>query len=216
MGKIKQGILGGFSGKVGSVIGASWKGINYMRSIPQHVHNPRTEGQVNQRTKFAITLRFLQPLTDFLRTGFKLYAHKESPFNSAVAYTLRNAIIEPQPDKFFVEPYKVLVSRGGLTPAANASASTDLDPLSIAITWEDNSGVSSAKSTDKALSAIRNQTKSGEAICDTAGAQRSAGTQTIVFPDDWAGDLIDVYLGFISENGKEVSNSVYLGEYSLD
>ena len=31
MGTIKQGILGGFSGKVGTVVGSSWKGISYMR-----------------------------------------------------------------------------------------------------------------------------------------------------------------------------------------
>jgi hypothetical protein len=42
MGTIKQGILGGFSGKVGTVVGASWKGIAYMRSLPQKVKNPRT------------------------------------------------------------------------------------------------------------------------------------------------------------------------------
>jgi hypothetical protein len=28
---IKQGVLGGFSGKVGTVIGSSWKGIAVMR-----------------------------------------------------------------------------------------------------------------------------------------------------------------------------------------
>ncbi len=48
MGKIKQGILGGFSGKVGTVIGGNWKGISYMRSIPQSIKNPRTDGQVSQ------------------------------------------------------------------------------------------------------------------------------------------------------------------------
>ena len=42
MGTIKQGILGGFSGKVGSVVGASWKGISYMRSQADHVKNPRS------------------------------------------------------------------------------------------------------------------------------------------------------------------------------
>ena len=31
MGTIKQGILGGFSGKVGTVVDSSWKGISYMR-----------------------------------------------------------------------------------------------------------------------------------------------------------------------------------------
>jgi hypothetical protein len=30
MGKIKQGILGGFSGTVATVVGATWKGIDYM------------------------------------------------------------------------------------------------------------------------------------------------------------------------------------------
>ena len=40
MGTIKQGILGGFSGKVGTVIGGSWKGISYMRSQAQSVKNP--------------------------------------------------------------------------------------------------------------------------------------------------------------------------------
>ncbi len=32
MGTISKGILGGFSGTVGTVIGGSWKGIEYMRS----------------------------------------------------------------------------------------------------------------------------------------------------------------------------------------
>ena len=53
MGKINQGILGGFNGKVGSVIGASWKGISYMRGIAQSINNPKTEAQVMQREYFA-------------------------------------------------------------------------------------------------------------------------------------------------------------------
>lgn len=39
MGTIKQGILGGFSGKVGTVVGGTWKGISYMRSIAQNIKN---------------------------------------------------------------------------------------------------------------------------------------------------------------------------------
>ena len=86
MGTIKQGILGGFSGKVGSVVGASWKGIAYMRSLPQSVTNPRTEGQVNQRSKFAVTLGFLQPITTYLRVGYKGYASGKTAFNAAMSY----------------------------------------------------------------------------------------------------------------------------------
>ena len=35
MGKIKQGILGGFRGKVGTVVGSYWNGIFYMKGLPQ-------------------------------------------------------------------------------------------------------------------------------------------------------------------------------------
>lgn len=31
---INTGILGGFSGAVGPVVGGSWKGINYMKTLP--------------------------------------------------------------------------------------------------------------------------------------------------------------------------------------
>lgn len=49
---IKRGILGGFSNKIGNVVGTSWKGISVMRSLPQSVHNPKTEPQTRQRVKF--------------------------------------------------------------------------------------------------------------------------------------------------------------------
>jgi hypothetical protein len=114
-------VLGSFSGKVGTVIGASWKGINYMRSIPQHVKEPCIEGQVGQRSKFALTLNFLKPITGFLRTGWKLYAHRQPPFNAAMFYTLANVITGTYPD-YDIDLSKVLVSRGGLAPTANASA----------------------------------------------------------------------------------------------
>ena len=71
MGTIKQGILGGFSGKVGTVIGSSWKGISYMRGQAPHVKNPRTAGQVNQRLKFNLALNFLQPNVPYIRIGYK-------------------------------------------------------------------------------------------------------------------------------------------------
>ena len=61
MGTIKQGILGGFNGKVGTVIGSSWKGITYMKGIPNHTRNPRTEKQIAQRTKMEFARNFLQP-----------------------------------------------------------------------------------------------------------------------------------------------------------
>ena len=212
MGKIKKGILGGFSGKVGTVVGSSWKGIAYMRSLAQSVRNPRTEPQLRQRGKFAITVAFLKPMTGLLRIGWKQYAHRQSPFNAATSYTIANAITGAHPN-FSIDPSKVLISRGTLTPAANASAASGASGT-IAFTWDDNSGSSTAKQSDKALLAVVNPDKS-EAVFDTAGAARSAGTQNITAPGDWVGETVIAYMGFISEDGKEVANSVHLGAVTV-
>ena len=45
MGIINQGILGGFSGKVGPIVGFRWKSNYYIRARAAKVSNPRTPRQ---------------------------------------------------------------------------------------------------------------------------------------------------------------------------
>ena len=87
-----NGILGGFSGKVGTVIGCNWKGIDYMRSRATSHSNPRTEAQLDQRARFSVMGKFIRPLILFLRIGFKNQAIKMSGFNAAMSYNLANAV----------------------------------------------------------------------------------------------------------------------------
>lgn len=64
MGKIKQGILGGFKGKVGTVIGSSWNGISYMRGQAQSVRNANTPAQQMQRGFFKDLQALVSQLSD--------------------------------------------------------------------------------------------------------------------------------------------------------
>ena len=64
MGKIKQGILGGFKGKVGTVIGSSWNGISYMRGQAQSVRNANTPAQQMQRGFFKDLQTLVSQLSD--------------------------------------------------------------------------------------------------------------------------------------------------------
>ena len=164
MGTIKQGILGGFSGKVGTVIGSSWKGISYMRGQAQHVKNPRSAGQVNQHTKFALVMGFLQPVVPYIRIGYKSQAAKQTEFNAAFSYTIKNAVTGSYPS-YALDFTKIVVSKGGLT--------------------------------------------------QVTGATRTTHTQSLTVPNDWEGDKVEVYLGMVSEDGKEVADSIYLGEVTL-
>lgn len=212
MGKINQGILGGVSGQVGNVIGGTWKGIDYLRIKPSSVANPRTEGQVDQRSKFSTVLRFLQPMTDFLRVGFKLYANKMTQFNAAMSYNLNNAITGAYPN-FMIDYASALVTRGNLTGSANGAA-TSPSAGSVEVTWTDNSGSGSAQATDKALIALLN-TNRGEAVFTTAGPARSAAAAAIPVPSEYSGEDVEVFLGFVSEDGTKVASSVYLGSVTV-
>jgi hypothetical protein len=212
MGKISQGVLGGFSGKVGNIVGGTWKGIDYMRIKPANVSNPRTQGQLDQRSKFSTVLKFLQPLTDFLKVGFKLYAIKMTQFNSAMSYNLNNAITGTYPN-FTIDYTKALVSRGSLVGAAGAAAASSSAGV-VEFTWSDNTGSGNAQGTDKALLVVYNSTK-GYAVYDTAGASRATQSQNLAVPSDFSGDTVQAFIGFVSEDGKEVANSVHIGSVTV-
>ena len=115
MGTIKQGILGGFNGKVGTVIGSSWKGITYMRGQSQHVKNPRTAGQIYSRTAFKAVSAALSPIASTLRLTFAKSAGKMSAFNKAVSENYKKAIVDLDGTPV-VDYSKLILSKGTLHP----------------------------------------------------------------------------------------------------
>lgn len=212
MGTIKKGILGGFSGKVGSVVGSTWKGIAYMRSLPSIVKNPRTEKQMSQRSKFALTVQFLKPIHPYLRVGFRGFTGGQTAFNAAMSYHLGNAVSGEYPD-YVLDFAKALVSCGSLVTVENAEAT--LVDGKVTFTWNDNSGVGNTSAADRAMPLVFNSTRN-EAIYNRAGDERAMGSTLLNLPAHWVGDEIHLYLGFVSDDGMNVANSVYLGKKTVD
>ena len=70
MATIKQGIVGGFSGSVGPVVGYQWRGRWCMRSHPQSVRNPRTERQQAHRMMFKEEVQLASRMNWALRETF--------------------------------------------------------------------------------------------------------------------------------------------------
>lgn len=70
MGTIRQGALGGFSGKAGSIIGSSWRDINYIKGLPKLSNKPKSEKQLEQQAKFALAVKFLLPVKSLMNVGF--------------------------------------------------------------------------------------------------------------------------------------------------
>jgi hypothetical protein len=212
MGTIKQGILGGFSGKVGSVIGGIWKGICYMRGIALSYTNPQTDAQLAQRQKWSVTMNFLQPLSEFLKTGFKSYAVKMTGINAAMSYNLRNALTGTYPNIAIDYP-NALVSRGNLAGVLNQVASSTVAGT-VKFDWEDNSGEIGASALDKTLLVVYNPTQN-QAVTVSQLAERADGTQTVTVPDSFSGDLVQCYMAYITADGVTVSNSAFAGAVTV-
>ncbi|TZF84704.1 hypothetical protein FW774_06895 [Pedobacter sp. BS3] len=70
MARITNGILGGFSGKVGSVVGCRWKNIEYTRSLPAKPSGPPSEKQLAARAKFRFLNNWLNDKAAFFATSF--------------------------------------------------------------------------------------------------------------------------------------------------
>jgi hypothetical protein len=216
MGKIGQGVYGSVSGKIGNLVGATWRGIDYLRIMPASVYNPRTPAQTNQRAKFLLALRFVQPLLGFIKIGYKGYAVGMSAYNAAMSYLLRNSVVGDFPDQA-ISFSDVLVSRGRLrsVDAANATSPSE---ATIQVSWEDNTALGDCSSDDKAILVVYNGDKASVARSLEAGA-RSDGLAEITVPLAYSGDTVQVYLAFSvadehfsTGNTHTISDSVYAGE----
>jgi len=208
MSTIKQGILGGFSGKTGTVVGSSWKGIAVMRGIAPSVSNPRTAAQLAQRAKFAATIKFLQPLTPFLRIGFKNQAVGMTGFNAAMSYNVSNALSGTYP-AYEIDYSKALVSMGNLPGALNPEV-TSTTAGEIEYTWADNSDDTNASPTDKALLVVYNPARS-QVVTVVDGNTRTGGSQTITLPSNFSSDEVQCFISFANENQAVLSNSEFVG-----
>lgn len=210
MGTINKGILGGFSGTVGSVVGGSWKGIEYMRSKTNRRNFDPTEKQLAQQLKFALIMRFLQPMAGLLNISFRDFAIQMTGINNAFGYNIRNAITGAYPT-FAIDYSLALVSRGDLPNALGPAVTSGAGSI-LTYSWTDNSGVGIAKATDQAILVAYCPTLK-QAIYTLAGANRSALTGALnVLP--FSGLAVETWIGFISDSG-HVANSVFTGEVTV-
>lgn len=207
MATIAQGILGGFSGKVGTVVGAIWKGIATMRAYSPNVTNPNSLAQQEQRAKFSLIVSFLRPFTSVLRFLFRDSAQKMTAFNAALKYNIGVAIKGAYP-AFEIDYTKVILSKGNLEGALNPVASSDV-PATIKVNWADNTSEGNASADDNAVIIAYHPVLKKQVT--TIVGTRVAGTANVVAPDAWSGSEVEVYFAFTNASNDELSDSVYLG-----
>lgn len=197
MGVLKRGILGGFSGKVANIVGGSWKGIAYMRSLPLSVANPRTAGQIAQRGAFTeVGKAAIALLGDIVQPFWNQYASGMSGYNRFVSDNIATFDATG-----LITPADFKSTMGTVTGVPSVSATANGGAGTCTATWTDNTGSGNAQGGDGAIMVVYNETKeqwyalSGTVI-------RSTASMVLTNSQIEAADSLQVWLSFENADGK--------------
>lgn len=213
MAKIKQGILGGFSGKVANVVGTSWKGRAVMKSQPLSVANPRTEAQQEQRGKFskiaelasAVLTQFVQPVENPISgniSGYNLFCKDNKEAFSALGKLVAASF----------------VCGGGKIANLEDLSFVAAEGDDFKATWQNSAAMSALRLTDKVFMAVFTEDGKNAVISDGT-VTRADETITLGYNDGFenlqAGTKLYVLYACVSADGREVSIKTNSAEVTM-
>ena len=198
MGKIKQGILGGFKGKVGTVIGSSWNGIAYMKGQPQSVKDAKSAAQIAQRDFF----REVQDLVGQLAFLFP---------SSPSGMTRRNAIVQQLCAASLVEADGKHVDLANINSIGNAptadmpDVSVAADGDSLAISWDGDSDFRAEHGDEYPTVFVANVTKKKIFLVNSTAVIGTTGSQSFNVGLAAYGEAADTFSGFMLATGSKIA-----------
>jgi hypothetical protein len=171
----------------GTAVFAKQYGKNTMRTKPIQVKNPKTTGQVRQRTKFSIILELIRQVIPTLNDVYAGSLKNMSPFNKITSINLKNAFtgIPPVLDhtKVVLCTFKGSTVKD-VTITALANQVMQIDWLPGTIIPEELASL---------ISLIMFNCTNNEAVVFSEVAARSVGTANVTVPDTWVGAQTTVH-----------------------
>jgi hypothetical protein len=215
MGVFKKGILGGFSGKIGTVIGSTWRTLDVMKSLPKKSTKPAVQAQIDQRFIFSMVVAFMAKLEKVISIGFRNITGVQTAMNTAVSLTIDNAVTGVSP-AFTIDYSKVVLSKGNLEPSYDAKIVASAG-RKLNLTWSPAEGDPlkedvKLRNSDMVVLVIYNPAKNIVRRIDTATRGLATLEVNMAFVFDGANYA---WVFFAEVKGKKVSDSQYLGQIQV-
>jgi len=212
MGVIRRGANGGFSGKAGSVIGSSWKSIDYIKGLYKKRTKPATQEQLMQQAKFNLIVRFLLPIKALIRIG---YGHRKAtthtPMNVAMQQNISRAVAGDYP-AYTIDYSRVSIAEGydaGTHATATASNGT------LTVTWETVLSGLNDQAADDRVYVLLYHPGLDRFLTPPTTPLREDGTVELALPETFRTGGGHGWLFTTDRKGRNVSRSAYLGEVTL-
>jgi len=208
MASSKKNRGGKMSGKVGRTVTYPLYGEDVMRSIGVR-KAPFTKNEIVAQMGMKVVQSFLNIIYPFICVGFEIEArlHRRNPQNVSFAYNRKNAVTGIYPDIGMDFP-NVLVSKGDLSPPLNPRAM--LSNRKVVFEWDYDPRARRQHWSDQVMVLVY-LPEIPDAVFITAGSSRETKTASIDIPNYLTFSRLETYIAFISDDRKQVSNSVYTG-----
>lgn len=215
MSKVKTGQIGQFSGKIGALVVCKWRGLLIGKDSPSKKTKPSTDDQLDQQQKFGKVSKVMSLFTPHIAVGWASTRNKTTPMNEALSYHVDKAVEDKYPN-YHINFSKVLITRGrgvidgGFRPVAKAAAE-----MKVEISWvTSNHTQRITQPTDQLTVIVLDENfRPGRVrpLYYEQIARREDLKAEITVHDFCKNHPVHVYMFFVSENGKLVSKSEYLG-----
>jgi len=213
MGTLQPGQSGQVNGKVGEMVVSKWKKKIVSRAAPGKAKKKGSTLQLAQRQRLSLVSSFLAKIAAAINIGFQSCNRKMTPVNEATRFHLNKIILGSYPD------YSLDFTKVKLT--LPYSVDRIADGLKVAIAIEDShvlviNWIKSdfpnrlTKLADQAY-VLCYDADSERAYFFKQIASRADVTARLVMPESFKNKQVHGYLFFVSDNGKLVSDTHYLG-----
>lgn len=208
MAEIKEGILGGISGKLGPVVGFTWRDKKLIRSKPTKSNKPRTESQLTQQTKLRYCTQFLTPMRKFVNKYIFVPNKSQIGFEALLSKVMKDMYFEK--DEQFRIDYTQFYFALGVLPTTLKTSVKFLKNEKLKLQWEDNSSQGIANSDDK-LTVIALLQESHQFLLFERFANREDGKVSFVLPKEHSDSFVHLWYMWSNANDDLNSTSMYLG-----
>lgn len=216
MAEIKQGILGPVNGKVGTVVGVTWRGRHFLRAKPLKSHKPASEAQLLQRARMKLVSPFTSKIKDFVNQQYPLKKIGERITNGQEqlnSYLLKEGVkmIDGHPHLIID---KVLLSIGPLPPAAIKKVSF-LKDFSVKVQWDDSIINALTQPSDQLTMVVYNDETDSFHIAESI-AKREEKYTHFALDENWKKGTIHFWSVWRSADQSIHSTSIYHSSLVLD
>ncbi|RZJ64937.1 MAG: hypothetical protein EOO45_17520 [Flavobacterium sp.] len=208
MGRLKNGINGHFTGKVGTVVGVSSKGVDFIKSKQRKTTKKPSKAQLNQRDRLSLFSSWLRAIKEIITIGFQNSANAKK-VNAAISYNMKNALIVVDGQNK-IDFSKAIFSKGSLIISIIVEVVSLIDAL-LKIKWTNAATSSLNKDNDVATIILYNPAKDSFLTFENV-AQRGDLEVALSLPATFKDDKVHCYMQYVNEAGDEVSTTVYAGE----